>query len=293
MNIVIFTHYDLDGGGSAVIISTVIYQKYGKYPVVKYSGYEKIDERVLKWREEHPDDLIILTDISLQEETCEKLDGTKIWIYDHHENLDHLKKFSWVSIDTTYCATKNLFLKFSKKYDLKNYYNFVETVDKYDRWLWAETDEELPIILNDVWAIDPFKFLDKFKTNPYIQLSETEKVIYNMNKNRRKFWLSNMDDKIHKFQLLDYNVGTICLTEDISILGHYVLKKHADLDILFIVIPNNNTVSVRTKRDNIDLSLLCQHADGGGHITSGGFPLGICASSLFESILKDKFVDYK
>lgn len=289
MGRIIFTHYDLDGAGAAIIMSKVIHEKYDEWPEIKYSGYGKIDDKVLEYREQNPDDYIYLTDISLKEETCEKLDGTNIVIYDHHDNLDHLSKFNWVHINKNYCATRLLYHIFSKKYDILEYANFAKLVDLYDRWLWVENDDTIPLMLNDVWKMNPYKFLDRFKENPAVLFTPVEQEVWKINEDKRKMELKNIQKDINIFNIKNYKCACVYINDDVSVQSHYILKDNPEIDILFIPLVNNNSVSVRTKKD-IDLSLLCQHAGGGGHKQAGGFTFEL--KPFVESMIMQLFTQY-
>lgn len=289
MKRIIFTHYDLDGGGAAVIMSRVIHEKYNEWPEIKYAGYNTIDNKVLEHRKNNPDDCIYLTDISLKEETCELLDGTNIVIYDHHDNLDHLNKFSWVHINKNYCATRLLYHIFSKKYDISEYANFAKLVDLYDRWLWVENDDKIPLMLNDVWKMNPYKFLDRFKNNPAVLFSAVEQEIWKINEDNRKMELKNIQKDIKTFDIKGYKCACVYINMDVSVISHYILKDNPDIDILFIPLINNSSISVRTKKD-IDISLLCQHVGGGGHKQAGGFAYEL--KPVVENIIMNLFKEY-
>ena len=73
-------------------------------------------------------------------------------------------------------------------------------------------------------------------------------------------------------KVLGYKVGIIMCDMYLSELGNVLSEKHPELD--FIAIIKQNSIGLRTVKDDINLTDVAKQFGGGGHKKASGFPLG-------------------
>src|SRR5574340_1199463 len=103
MKIKHFTHTDLDGVGCGILAE----REYGDNVEIEYCDYDNINEKVLDYinTSTAPVDLILITDISVNEDVAERLEfihhwgGVKIKLIDHHGTATWLNKYKWAEVN--------------------------------------------------------------------------------------------------------------------------------------------------------------------------------------------------
>lgn len=106
-DILLITHVDMDGAGAYILSEA--YSKVITVPgwshkvTVKTCGYGYVDKVLQQQVTTKPWDLVLVTDISVNQETAELLDelnsrGTKVVLLDHHKSADWLNKYSWAVV---------------------------------------------------------------------------------------------------------------------------------------------------------------------------------------------------
>ena len=89
----LFTHNDLDGVGCAVIARLAFPTDLS----IKYCSYKSINDDINAFLDTAPEDArILITDISVNEETASRLDGYNVRMYDHHP-IEVIRP--WMTID--------------------------------------------------------------------------------------------------------------------------------------------------------------------------------------------------
>lgn len=88
--------------------------------------------------------------------------------------------------------------------------------------------------------------------------------------------------------LAGYKTGVVFAEHDISLMAEYVFQKHPRLDIVAVsYMPAG--VSLRTRRDDINLTEICRQRGGGGHQKASAFYLsGKAAEHAVEQILRQE-----
>ena len=67
-----------------------------------------------------------------------------------------------------------------------------------------------------------------------------------------------------------YATGVLFADEHASSLAEYVFQRHPELDIVAVIyLPSG--VSLRTRRDDVDLTEICHARGGGGHQKASAF----------------------
>ena len=88
--------------------------------------------------------------------------------------------------------------------------------------------------------------------------------------------------------LSGYRTGIVFAERDISLLADYVFDRHPDLEIVAVCYMPAG-VSLRTRRDDIDLTEICRQRGGGGHQKASAFYLpGDAAKRAVDQILRQE-----
>lgn len=151
-NICLFTHTDLDGVACSIIMRK-FYDNYKEDFHISHNfcNYDDIDSAVLNLMEiVEPStvDFIYITDISVKDETAEKLDkfckdnNIQLNLIDHHGTAVRLNKYDWANVITNYdenrktCGASLLFdhLYMNAEYAPKPMRVFVEMVRLWDTY---------------------------------------------------------------------------------------------------------------------------------------------------------------
>ena len=83
-----------------------------------------------------------------------------------------------------------------------------------------------------------------------------------------------------------YKTGMVFADRDISLMAEYVFQRHPDLDIVAVCYMPAG-ISLRTRREDVNLTEICRQRGGGGHQKASAFylPAEIAAKAV-DIILK-------
>ena len=299
MKLKLFTHNDLDGIGN-IIIARLLENK-GFYDKINYEicDYKNINTKVLEYLDNIEEDTeLLFTDISISEEVAEKIDKMNInkKLLDHHKSALGLNKYDWCTVkevdDYSYLdkefseiKTCGSLLFFEYKRDIittylpdliiKSLCDFILLIRLYDTWEWTKEDVLLAKHLNDLLFMRGREnfiedMLEKIKTGEFpINEQDYEDLV----KRQKKIdvYIDNKEKQVVEVNIKGLNAGVVIAENYISELADTILKRNVHLEILAVI--NDSTVSLRTRRNNIDLSKLAEEYGGGGHPQAGGFAL--------------------
>lgn len=295
----LITHNDLDGVGCYVVAKYFLDAEID----VSYCDYKNVNEIVLDVIKTHEQyDEILITDISVNEEVAEKLNNLedKVKLLDHHPTALFLNKYTWAKVEIECdkgktCGTQMLFD------DLKSVSNdyikcipklFVELVRRYDTWEWKDKyNDEKPRKLNDLMYIVGKEYfiedmLSKINTGVDIFDKFSLKLLELRQKEVDRY-IEKKDDNLIIKDILGYNVGIVFADNFISELGDKLSELHPELD--FIAMINQETISYRTTKDNVNLSEIAKHFGGGGHPKASGSQMDKrCVDDFIEDIFNIK-----
>lgn len=273
----LITHTDLDGVGCHVVASYFL----KNYIDVSYCDYSNVNKKVLEVLTNHEEySKIFITDISVDEEVAEKLDKIKykIILLDHHPTALYLNKYNWAKIELKCecgktCGTRMLFEYFMPDYFNSSINDFVELVRRYDTWEWKDKyNDNRPKQLNDLLdIIGREEFVEDmiFRTyNNEVLFSNIYYKILEFRQNEINMYVEDKNKNIIVQDILGHKAGVVFAERFISELGNKLSEKHPELD--FIVIIDNNKISYRTVKDDVDLSQIAKHFGGGGHPKASG-----------------------
>ena len=299
MKLKLFTHNDLDGIGNIIIAQQLV--KYGIYEELNFEtcSYIDINSKTLDYLNNPQENTMLLfTDISVSDEVAQKIDKLDIekQLLDHHRSALELNKYSWCNVEEIIdgtitsdrpegfknCGTKMFFDAIQPsltskmpKESMKTLMEFVNLVREYDTWEWEANDNLEPKRLNDLLFM---KGQDKFITSMLYKIDNGLEVFSLDDLNdlyKRQIKINKYIDEKEKFlveiNIKGLNAGVVIAENYISELASTILKRRIDLEILVIL--NGKTASLRTRRNNIDLSKLAEEYGGGGHQKASGFTL--------------------
>lgn len=294
----LITHTDLDGVGCAIVLKEVM----GKDVVdVIYTYPNKVNEYVNKVLDERDGyDIILVTDLSIDKETAERVqsiyDNLKegeefnFALLDHHRNLEWLNEYKWATVvpetensllSGTYLTFINVINGLSEK-DIEiitqtKLYEFVEAVRRYDTWEWVNKYDNYKLS-KDLSNLLKLEGIEDFIENILRKLEEQKElispeealVLYYKDKEVDEL-VKRKDKCLIPKRIEGHNAAVVFAENNISELGNRLCELHPEYD--FIAMINQNTVSLRSAKEDIDLSLIAKKYGGGGHAPAAGFPL--------------------
>ncbi|GAA0102576.1 oligoribonuclease NrnB [Paraclostridium bifermentans] len=290
----LITHNDLDGIGCHVVAKYFLEEEID----VDYCTYKNVNEVVLEVIEKHEQyDKIFITDISVNEEIAKRLDEikNKVGLFDHHPTALFLNEYDWASVEIECekgktCGTKMIFDFLRRDNINPSICYFVELVRKYDTWEWKDKyDDEIPKQLNDLmYMIGRKEFVDdmiyKTKSNEVLFDSLYCKLL-ELKQREIDNYIKQKDKNLIIKDILGYNAGIVFAESHTSELGNKLSELHPELD--FIAMINQETISYRTIKDDVNLSEVSKCFGGGGHPKASGSQVSrYCVDKFIEDIFK-------
>lgn len=295
MRIKVFTHTDLDGIGPVVLLKTLLEAE------VDYEthGYGTIDGAVnayVKDRLYVDYDMTFITDISIRENfaidaiKCMVNRGHKVVLLDHHLTAEPLNKYPWAKVITEKpnCGTsltlnyiKENFKEVNNMFDLailRNAELFADLVSKWDTWLWVESNDNRPKLLNDLFYIygkDVFleKMVNKILCESSL-FSDEDLLVLDI---RQKQINRYIETKAKQLMIVEHayeelTAGMVFAEEYFSELGHELLNEFDEIDYIMMIDIGAQKVSLRAREeDDIDVEVIAKFYGGGGHKKAAGF----------------------
>lgn len=291
MAIKVFTHTDLDGFGCGMLFEV----SHGDFVNITYTNYSDVDMEIydfIKSKDYNSVDKIFICDMSISDDLCKWIDkygDNKFMLIDHHINkkTEHLNKYRWcirqgTKSDGSMCSATWLVNEYVIKSQDKFIKDIVNCIDDYDTWNYTLNGNSKAKQLNDIYYIlgrDRLTeiiweqyYLDgnsHFKFNSYLTL-----LLKIRDEEYDRYFKSQVKNMtITKYN--GYNIGVCFADKYISELGNDIFNTNPKVDIVAIVNLKQNTVSLRTGRNDIHLGELASTlgVGGGGHKASAGFPL--------------------
>ena len=273
----LITHNDLDGVGCYIVAKIMLEEEVD----VTYCNYGDVNEEVLKAIEnENVYSKIFITDISVTEEVANDLDkiGEKVVLLDHHPTAMFLNKYSWAKVEEYFdieektCATRLLYDYFNAN---GNVYldTFVEKVRLFDTWLWKEKyNDEDAKYLNDLRYIlgkEDFanSLISKIKSKSTL-FNEFDLKLLAIKQREIDSYVEKKDKDLVVTEIRGYKAGVVIAESNQSELGNRLCEMHPELDLVAMV--NQNGISYRTVKDNVNVSEIAKYFGGGGHPKASG-----------------------
>lgn len=271
-NILVFTHSDLDG----VVSYLVMCWLYNKKLDVISTTPMKLEQDYDKWvKQNQKYDRIFFLDLDVTK-IGQKIDSEETVIFDHHKtNLYPFKKALTRIYNETSCAKliHDSFFKNNKRQLLDSQKTLIALADDWDSHTKATPlSENLNIVyhsMSNKFAsfvedyYNGFKPFDKFKQNTIF-----------LYKKHRKTYLETLAPYIGEvlFEETKANVGAVFCNKYIQECCDYLFEKY-NVDISIAVMLEQKRIAVRRHPNNstIDVSKFVQRiASGGGHEAAAG-----------------------
>ncbi len=241
---------------------------------------------------------IYITDLALSENFYKKIKESgyayKFKIFDHHKTHLFAKDYENVVIDIEECGTTLFYNYLSKKYKLKKIVeDYIKHVKNLDLWLWVEKSDFMAKELGnifDLYGRNTYieEMYQKLKRGKKFKWNKFENKILKIEKDTVDRYLKKKDKELYKIEYDGYLIGAVFSERYRSELGNYLSSIHPELDLV-VMINMSGGLSLRTEKD-IDISILAQKLNGGGHKKACGAPI---EEEVKESILKNIFKDCK
>ena len=282
----LFTHTDLDGV-SCEILGRIA---FGKDIDVVRCGYGNIDDKVEEFiNSDEEYDKLFITDISVKKELADALNNVsdKVILLDHHKTALWLNKYPFALVQVEdesvgkMCGAY-LFYEYLKKNheefnDTLALKLFVKYVRMYDTWEWKEKyDNIIPKRLNDLMYMDgPNEFIDKMiyrLGNNLAIFDDTDLMKLQIEQTYINSYIAQKNETLIVNDSLfpEHIVGIVFADKYISELGNKLCELHPELDFVVLINMSTLTVSYRTVKDDLDLSVIAKGFGGGGHPKASG-----------------------
>ena len=282
----LFTHTDLDGV-SCEILGRIA---FGEDIDVVRCGYGNIDDKVEEFiNSDEEYDKLFITDISVKKELADALNNVsdKVILLDHHKTALWLNEYPFALVQVEdesigkMCGAY-LFYEYLKKNheefnDTLALKLFVKYVRMYDTWEWKEKyDNIIPKRLNDLMYMDgPNEFIDKMiyrLGNNLAIFDDTDLMKLQIEQTYINSYIAQKNETLIVNDSLfpEHIVGIVFADKYISELGNKLCELHPELDFAVLINMSTLTVSYRTVKDDLDLSVIAKGYGGGGHPKASG-----------------------
>ena len=275
--VLIFTHIDLDGSSSAIMLNRIYPDAIIQY--VNYGFEEDIENRKLIATHDH----IIISDISFSPSFANLLNklvirGKQIVLLDHHDTaINKFKEantvYDWMILDDTRSGALLCYDYISTRTsDYLDLHELAVLTDDYDRWVHNNTKStELQFLWN---KLGRDKFFERFSTNALVEFSDDEKAMIKESNDRLSY----------SIEVARKNVSEINTTIDgrtfryvsdvpsmLSLTADRLFKLGLN-DVDFLVLNGGyNSLSLRSTKTVIND--IAKKLGGGGHELAAGIGL--------------------
>jgi len=283
MHVFHFTHSDLDGLACSLVAKFNFPNDKITTVICDY-GDKSVDEAISKFLESpectcsRGTVALLVTDIAPSLPVCKEIDKHKnmfswLLVQDHHKTVNWSDEFDWFEHDklNERCGAKMLYDWGHRKSDVVE--DFVMAVDAYDRWCLDSPYRKRGEVLNDLLKfIGHENFLlefegdfeaDRGKILPVVRIAKRKLDADVISVAENPQVLEDSEGRWFAFVVLG--------DEDVSSVGHKILELRPDVSYVAMVIPKHNVVSLRSRKNQVDVSEIAKKRGGGGHREAAGF----------------------
>lgn len=285
----LLTHNDLDGVGCGILAKLAFKEEVK----VRYNSIASLNREIEFFLEEDtPDTFLLITDLSPNESSIERLNVhyetyKNIQLIDHHKTALNLNDYEWGTVivedeEGDLTSATSLFYQYLVANELlqptESLNEFVELVRQYDTWEWEKNENEQAKKLNSLFyliSIDEFeeKMIERLQGNEHFDFDEFETKILTMEDNKIERYIRLKKREIVQAQIEKEVVGVVYGESYHSELGNELGKEYPHLDYIAIVNMGSKKISLRTIHDHIDVSKIAGKYGGGGHQKASGCTL--------------------
>lgn len=292
-----FTHTDLDGVGCACISQVALARREDVELEVKYCNYSDIDNEVNKLLddlEEHRKiesyeafrkHTILITDLSVNEETAKRLDAYNdkdtVVMLDHHKLPDSMRVRNWavVADNGEESGTSLTFRYFygNQIQGLQGIIDFVENVTLYDNWKFDPEVRSRPQDFNKYMYTFGRKYFVNYITDQLTLFPNTgvdlDDELLEALYDRDEAYIKAVSRKAKPVTYNGLHGMYVFAEQQVSRMGHRILIENPTIDFAVIILAPGN-VSLRSRDDgDIDVAEIAKHFGGGGHTHAAGYQL--------------------
>ena len=325
----LFTHCDLDSLGAIICLKLLQKEFEYVQTKNPQDCSEKVKEflesgEYINYKE------ILFSDISVNEEVAEMLnevhkEGINVELYDHHKTALWLNKYKWATVQESLtlidinskerltCGSELFFVRYffrksnvsSKRFKALDL--IIEGIRAYDTWDWFN-DEDLPRQVKELAyklnTLYYYYFAEDF-CNAIVEHIENEDellaiplewftvfdVLEKQKQSKIKQILKSARYSEDYLNGKKYKVAYVIAYDYASDLGSTILnQEEREVDIAVIWNPLNGSVSLRSKRPDVDVSSIAKSITdiSGGHTNASGFTpnldiFSLAIDKLFEA----------
>lgn len=193
--------------------------------------------------------------------------------FDHHKTALHLNQFGWATVETEFAGAVPFYfflitngsLPESISGQVKRYHALTFYANDHD--LWRHKSPHSAVLNSLLHTIGPERFINRFLRNPSVELTETEKLLLEIEKEKEE---KSIREAVETAKVCDSFAITFA-ERYASQIGQKLLETFPAVDIAVIVNARKGTVSFRSRET--DVSALAKALGGGGHPNAAGFTL--------------------
>lgn len=301
MKTLIITHKgDIDGLSPVVFLNLI-----RDNVVTNLLNANEINPRIqelIKTKEYQKYDEIYVTDLTLDQNSCDLIMSTKedkkFHTFDHHSaNLISNKYPFGTAISqndegVNECATslfyKYLCLEYPEIFKTQALEYYTELVRLNDTWDWAKTNNLEANKLSDLLSIlgreNYIKYYTKFlKDNKEFYFTKEHEYLLEVENDRIKRYMEDAEKTMFHATLGGKRCGIVFAEQHRSLLGNYLAQKYSYLIDYVVLINMQQGISFRSCKDTFDLNDIARVYGGGGHKKAAGAPMD---NSLKREVLK-------
>ncbi len=290
----LLTHNDLDAIGCIVLAQLVFGKDNVNYVMCNHDEVNMNYSDYLKTEDYKNYDYCFITDIAVCDKLVERTNETfdvpnkYVHITDHHISCMELNKEDWIDVvvadenDIKQCGT-SLFYKQLLGYDNLDasaietpaVREFVEKIRRYDVWDWAVLDDVTSKQLNDlVGIIGENNFIEYWfnKLSDPKAIFEYEPIhisLLKMQQDKINDYIDKCEADMVEREIQGYKAGVVFAYKYQSELGNALAVRHPELDFIAMINVGGG-VSLRTNKDNVNVSEIAAAFGGGGHAKASG-----------------------
>ncbi len=282
----LITHIADPDGAFPIILMKLVFSNTDFYSC----EVKEVDD-ILKEALQKEYEKIYIVDLNISKEMAAFVDQIakeKVEVYDHHESNLELNQYAFEHVVVNSgkrkeCGT-TLFYEYLKQHTkhpvlennaLKQMIEFVRENDTFD-FIDAYRQDAIHFrMLYDIYGRETYieHFLNYIIENDTFQFTETEKAIIDVLEEQTERYITEKLEHVQFGTIDGVKVGIVFAEQHRSYLGNRMAELYKDKIDIAIIINVDRSVSYRAIKPDININILAQKYNGGGHKHAGGSPL--------------------
>lgn len=313
IKVLVVHHNDADGEGIKIIwrfLEEMYANITVEYKECSIKANEAVEPLLLENNTNY--DYVFIADLSITEDYMDRVKAAhessefpfKFIILDHHVTAKYMNDYNFAAViphdikggiisSGTYMALEYLYpLIFMLPYGImiQRLVKVCKLIAAYDTFLWDDDECRQvlglePLYINYILKsmkrkdfVEEFVYtilhgannLDALTTNVFSKKHET---IYSIMESIVKKSYYNVWHNMKVSKKGKYIIAVTYNCNYISEVGNEILRNIPEIDVMIFIDADRNSISLRTRKDNIDLSTIAKLHFGGGHQKAAGFPM--------------------